>query len=213
MRDLYEYDAGISAALRVAGVDEAGRGPLAGPVVAAAVVLNLKEPIDGVDDSKKLTAKRRGGLYGRITEAALACGVGVSQPEEIDEINILQATFRAMRRAIDSIAGKYDLLLVDGNQCIAGVPRDCQKTIVGGDALSASIAAASIVAKVTRDRMMEGYHLEYPQYEFAKHKGYGTKLHREMIMRHGLCGIHRRSFCKGIAGAAQEELFGGYSRK
>ena len=194
---------------RIAGVDEAGRGPLAGPVVAAVVILNLERPIDGVNDSKKLTAAKRDKLFDAITGAAEAYGVGVAGREEIDEVNILQATFLAMRRALENAGGgRYDLLLVDGNQYIPGIPRERQKTIVGGDALSASVAAASIVAKVTRDRMMDGYHERYPQYDFAKHKGYGTKRHVEMIERHGLCEIHRRSFCKKIA-AVQTELFGG----
>jgi len=213
MNDLYKYDIEQSTRLgqtgpaRIAGVDEAGRGPLAGPVVAAVVILDLYNPIDGVNDSKKLTAAKRDKLFDLITGTAEAYGVGVADQREIDEINILQATFLAMRRAIEVVNGRYDLLLVDGNQYIAGVPREWQKTIVGGDALSASIAAASIVAKVTRDRMMDGYHERYPQYGFAKHKGYGTKRHVEQIERHGLCEIHRKSFCKKIT-AAQTELFG-----
>jgi ribonuclease HII len=213
MNDLYRYDmeeAERSAPrARIAGIDEAGRGPLAGPVVAAAVILDLyNNPIDGVNDSKKLTAAKRDKLFGLITDTAEAYGVGVADREEIDEINILQATVLAMRRALECLDGRYDVLLVDGNQYISGVPRERQKTIVGGDAISASIAAASIVAKVTRDRMMDGYHERYPQYDFAKHKGYGTKRHVEMIERHGLCEIHRKSFCKKIL-AAQTELFGG----
>lgn len=212
MNKLYQYDIDLAARVgfcpaRLSGVDEAGRGPLAGPVVAAAVILNLRDsPIDGVNDSKKLTAAKRDSLFDSITARAEAYGVGVADREEIDEVNIMQATFLAMRRALAGVDGRYDLLLVDGNQYIAGVPRERQKTIVGGDALSASIAAASIIAKVTRDRMMAGYHELYPQYDFAKHKGYGTKHHIEMIKRHGLCEIHRRSFCKKIL-AAQPELF------
>jgi len=205
MNNLYQYDIEQSALpgsvveMRLAGVDEAGRGPLAGPVVAAAVILDLRgSPIDGVNDSKKLTAAKRESLFDVIINTAEAYGVGVAGHEEIDEINILQATFLAMRRALEGIGDRYDILLVDGNQYIAGLPRERQKTIVGGDAKSASIAAASIVAKVTRDRMMDGYHERYPQYDFAKHKGYGTKRHVEMIKRHGLCEIHRKSFCKKI---------------
>jgi ribonuclease HII len=194
--------------MRIAGIDEAGRGPLAGPVVAAVVILDLNRPIDGVNDSKKLTAAKRDKLFDLITDNAKAYGVGIADQGEIDEINILQATFSAMRRALEGIGGQYDLLLVDGNQYIAGVPRERQKTIVGGDALSASVAAASIIAKVTRDRMMDGYHERYPQYDFAKHKGYGTKRHVEQIERYGLCPIHRKSFCKKIT-AVQTELFGG----
>jgi len=213
MNNLYQYDIDLSARIgrdgpvRIAGVDEAGRGPLAGPVVAAVVILDLyNNPIEGVNDSKKLTAAKRGKLFDLIINTAKAYGVGVADQKEIDEINILQATFLAMRRALEGAEGRYDLLLVDGNQYIAGIPRERQKTVVGGDALSASIAAASIVAKVTRDRMMDGFHERYPQYGFAEHKGYGTKRHIERIERHGLCEIHRRSFCGKIA-AAQTSLF------
>ncbi|MCL2182694.1 MAG: ribonuclease HII [Chitinispirillia bacterium] len=206
MNDLYGYDAAMAGngAVRIAGVDEAGRGPLAGPVVAAAVVLNPDGPIDGVNDSKKLTAARRDALYGRIIIGAKAYGVGISPPEEIDAINILQATFLAMKRALAEMEGgggdakPYDLLLIDGNQYVPGIPREIQRVVVGGDAKSASVAAASILAKVTRDRIMEEYHVQYPQYGFDKHKGYGTKYHQEMIIRHGLCAIHRRTFCENI---------------
>jgi ribonuclease HII len=200
MGDLYRHDAAMTqgGSLRLAGVDEAGRGPLAGPVVAAVVVLNLDTPIDGINDSKKLTPARRDALYEKIVSGADGYGVGVSTPEEIDGVNILQATFLAMRRALERLEGRCDLLLVDGNQYIAGLPRQFQRPITGGDAQSASIAAASIVAKVTRDRMMEEYHELYPLYDFAKHKGYGTALHQTMIREHGLCAIHRRSFCGKI---------------
>jgi ribonuclease HII len=215
MNNLYQYDIDLSARIgrdgpvRIAGVDEAGRGPLAGPVVAAVVILDLyNSPIDGVNDSKKLTAAKRDRLFDLIVSNAEAYGVGVADHKEIDEVNILQATFLAMRRALESVDGRYDLLLVDGNQYIAGVPRERQKTITGGDALSASVAAASIIAKVTRDRMMEGCHERYPQYDFAKHKGYGTKLHIERIKQYGLCEIHRKSFCGKIL-AAQTSLFAG----
>jgi len=210
MNNLYQYDIEQSARTgqaRIAGVDEAGRGPLAGPVVAAVVILDLyNRPIDGVNDSKKLTAAKRDKLFDIIIDTAEAYGVGVADPKEIDEINILQATFLAMRRALDGINGRYDLLLVDGNQYINGVPRERQKTIVGGDAKSASIAAASIIAKVTRDRMMDGYDKDYPRYDFAKHKGYGTKRHVEMIRKHGLCEIHRKTFCQKIT-TTQTSLF------
>ena len=205
---LYQYDidiAGkISTTARVAGIDEAGRGPLAGPVAAAAVILDLDNPIDGINDSKKLTAQRRDKLYDAIVSSGCAYGVGISSPQEIDDMNILQATFLAMRRALDALGGgkippaSCGLLLVDGNQYIANIPRDIQKPITGGDAKSASIAAASILAKVTRDRIMEDYHKEYPQYGFAKHKGYGTKYHREMITKYGLSPIHRRTFCGNV---------------
>ncbi|GBU22385.1 hypothetical protein R80B4_02293 [Fibrobacteres bacterium R8-0-B4] len=212
MNSLYQYDierstrSGQAGQIRIAGVDEAGRGPLAGPVVAAAVILNLDAPIDGVNDSKKLTAAKRDKLFDLIIGTADAYGVGVADHEEIDAINILQATFSAMRRALERVDGRYDALKVDGNQYIPGVPRERQETIVGGDAKSASIAAASIIAKVTRDRMMDEYDKQYPQYGFANHKGYGTKRHIEMIKRHGLCPIHRKSFCNKIT-AVQTELF------
>ena len=203
---LYGHDIAVAreGSARVAGIDEAGRGPLAGPVAAAAVILDLDNPIDGVDDSKKLTAARRDELYDAIVSSGCAYGVGLSTAREIDDMNILQATFLAMRRALAALCGgkiplaSRGLLLVDGNQYIAGVPRGIQKPIVGGDAKSASIAAASILAKVTRDRVMEDYHREYPQYGFAKHKGYGTKYHREMIAQYGLSPIHRRTFCGNV---------------
>ncbi|MDR3012177.1 MAG: ribonuclease HII [Chitinispirillales bacterium] len=200
MNDLYQHDMILAAqgAVRIAGVDEAGRGPLAGPVVAAAVVLNLSEPIDGINDSKKISEKRREALYEQIIQKAQKYATGISSPKEIDEINILQATFLAMKRAIEAINGFYDFLLIDGNQYVAGLSKDNQRSLTGGDAKSASIAAASIVAKVTRDRMMGEYHNQYPQYDFGKHKGYGTKKHREMITQHGLCEIHRKTFLKSF---------------
>ncbi|MDR2578726.1 MAG: ribonuclease HII [Chitinispirillales bacterium] len=182
------------APLTIAGVDEAGRGPLAGPVVAAAVILDLAAPIDGINDSKKLTPARRDALYAQITSNAVAYAVGMAAPEEIDRVNILQATFLAMARAIEKLNARYGLLLIDGNQYIPTIPRGVQQTITSGDSKSASVAAASIIAKVTRDRIMAEYHEKYPLYNFAKHKGYGTKLHREMIALHGACDIHRRSF-------------------
>ncbi|MDR2693341.1 MAG: ribonuclease HII [Chitinispirillales bacterium] len=210
MSELYRYDMEEAARwgrrAKIAGIDEAGRGPLAGPVVAAAVILDLNCPIDGVNDSKKLTAAKRDRLFELITGTAKAYGVGVADQREIDGVNILQATFLAMRRALEGVGGQYDLLLVDGNRHIAGISRERQRTIVGGDALSASIAAASIIAKVTRDRMMDGYHERYPRYDFAKHKGYGTKRHIEMIKMHGLCEIHRKSFCERIVNS-QTSLF------
>jgi ribonuclease HII len=202
MNNLYQHDIYIAkhGAIRIAGVDEAGRGPLAGPVVAAAVILDMDTPIDKINDSKKITEKRRSILYKQIT-ASQKYGLGIADPKEIDEINILQATFLAMKRAIQNLkdaGGTYDLLLIDGNQYIPDLPRNRQQTITSGDATSASIAAASIVAKVARDKMMEEYHEKYPEYDFAKHKGYGTKHHREMIAKHGLCDIHRETFCRGI---------------
>ncbi len=182
----------------VCGVDEAGRGPLAGPVCAAAVILPDGLVIEGLDDSKKLTEKKRDMLYDIICEEAIAYGIAFASVEEIEEMNILQATFLAMKRAVESLNVKPDLALVDGNQKPS---LDIQaRTLVKGDAKSPSIAAASILAKVTRDRLMTEIAEEYPQYEFPKHKGYGTKLHYEKIMEHGISPVHRRSFLKKITG-------------
>ncbi len=182
----------------VCGVDEAGRGPLAGPVCAAAVILPDGLVIEGLDDSKKLTEKKRDALYDVICEEAISYGVAFASVEEIEELNILQATFLAMKRAVESLNVKADLALVDGNQ---KPPLDIQaRTLVKGDAKSPSIAAASILAKVTRDRLMVEIAEQYPQYEFPKHKGYGTKLHYEKIMEHGISPVHRRSFLKKITG-------------
>lgn len=178
----------------VCGVDEAGRGPLAGPVCAAAVILPRGLDIPGLNDSKKLTAKRREALYDIITEQALAYGIAFASEQEIDEINILQATFLAMRRAVEQLGVQPELALVDGNRDPGlGIPT---RTIVKGDGLSASIAAASILAKVTRDRWMEVLDAKYPQYGFAVHKGYGTKRHYEALREYGPCGIHRQTFLK-----------------
>jgi ribonuclease HII len=184
-------------------VDEAGRGPLAGPVVAAAVVLDLDKQINGINDSKKLTEKKREELYGPITSGAIAWAVGMASPEEIDRINILKASLLAMQRALDGLdttwgARRWSLALIDGNVPVPGLPAMQQQTVVGGDARSASVAAASILAKVTRDRIMRAYHEQYPDYGFAVHKGYGTSLHRERLLQFGLCGIHRKSFCGAI---------------
>jgi ribonuclease HII len=180
----------------VAGIDEAGRGPLAGPVVAAAVIFPRGCLIDGVDDSKKLTHSRREELLGTIRERAIAIGVGVVDHLEIDRINILQATFSAMHIAIANLSVVPDHLLVDGNRFSAnGLPFS---TIIDGDALCHAIAAASIVAKVTRDRIMVEQDRLFPGYGFVRHKGYGTPEHRAAIARLGLCPIHRRSFCTHI---------------
>lgn len=183
----------------VCGVDEAGRGPLAGPVYAAAVVLPENCVIEGLDDSKKLTEKKREALFPVIQEKAIAYGIGFSTAEEIDEINILNATFLAMKRAVEQLNLSPDLLLVDGNlKPKTGI---CQEEpIVKGDAKSLSIAAASVLAKVSRDRYMVNIAKEYPQYMFEKHKGYGTKLHYEKINEYGICPIHRRTFLKKILG-------------
>lgn len=182
----------------VCGVDEAGRGPLAGPVCAAAVILPDGLVIEGLDDSKKLTEKKRDALYDIICEEAISYGIAFASVEEIEEMNILQATFLAMKRAVESLDVKPDLALVDGNQ----KPNlEIQaRTLVKGDAKSPSIAAASILAKVTRDRLMTEIAEQYPEYEFPKHKGYGTKLHYEKIMEHGISPVHRRSFLKKITG-------------
>ncbi len=177
----------------IAGVDEVGRGPLAGPVCAAALILPKGLMIDGVDDSKKLSEKKREKLYDEIIEKALSYCVVFVEPEKIDEINIRQATHLAMQRAVDGLNLRPDFLLVDGNDKISFDGVDCEY-IIKGDLKFECIAAASIVAKVTRDRYMTEMDKEYPQYGFAKHKGYGTKLHMEAIREFGLTPLHRRSF-------------------
>lgn len=182
----------------ICGIDEAGRGPLAGPVCAAAVILPPHIEIPGLDDSKKLSDKRRRELFPVIKEKALAYGIGFADHKEIDEFNILQATFLAMERAVSQLPIKPELLLVDGNQFHDfGIPGD---TVVQGDSRSASIAAASILAKVSRDDYMLQMAEEYPQYAFEIHKGYGTKAHYAAISAHGHCPIHRLSFLKKFYG-------------
>ena len=182
----------------ICGIDEAGRGPLAGPVYAAAVILPPDCVIDGLNDSKKLTEKKRERLFDEIKEKALAYGIASADEKEIDEINILNATFLAMKRAVDSLSVKPDLALIDGNQKPhTGIE---EVTVVKGDAKSMSIAAASVLAKVSRDRFMLETAKKYPQYEFERHKGYGTKLHYEKISQYGVCEIHRRTFLKKILG-------------
>lgn len=182
----------------ICGVDEAGRGPLAGPVCAAAVILPLRADIPGLDDSKKLSDKRRRDLFPIIKEVALAYGIVLVDQDKIDEINILQATFLAMRQAVEQLEQKPDFVLIDGNrETNVGVP---VKTIVHGDSLSANIAAASILAKVTRDDYMVEMAKKYPAYGFEIHKGYGTKAHCQAILEHGPCEIHRRSFLKKLYG-------------
>ena len=176
------------------GVDEAGRGPLAGPVCAAAVILPENAELPGLNDSKKITDKKRRELYDIITAQALSWSVALVDERTIDEINILQATFQAMEQAVAGLAMEPDLVLVDGNR---EPPLSMQtECIVGGDGKSACIAAASILAKVTRDRLMEQLDAEYPQYGFAVHKGYGTKRHYEALRTYGPCPIHRQSFLK-----------------
>ena len=182
----------------ICGVDEAGRGPLAGPVCAAAVILPRGLLIPGLNDSKKLTDKKRRELMPIIKEQAIAYGIGLASEREIDEINILQATYLAMERAIAQLNGKADFALIDGNRA-----KDFGmnvKTVVKGDSLSASIAAASVLAKVTRDDLMLELAKEYPQYGFEIHKGYGTKAHYDALRQYGHCKIHRLSFLKKFYG-------------
>ena len=194
----YEREAFAEGFAVVCGVDEVGRGPLAGPVCAAAVILPRETVIDGLNDSKKLPDKKRRELYDIITERAVAYGIAFASEQEIDEVNILQATFLAMERAMEKLSVRPQLALIDGNRAKDfGLP---VRTIVSGDALSASIAAASILAKVTRDRLMEELDGEYPLYGFAVHKGYGTKRHYEALRAFGPCPIHRRTFLKKFYG-------------
>lgn len=182
----------------ICGVDEAGRGPLAGPVCAAAVILPPNADIPGLNDSKKLSDKKRRELYPIIKEQAVAYGIAFVDHEKIDEINILQATYLAMEQAIAQLSVKPDLALIDGNRAADfGVPT---QTIVHGDSLSASIAAASVLAKVSRDDYMLNMAEEYPQYGFEIHKGYGTKAHYAALTEHGTCPIHRMSFLKKFYG-------------
>lgn len=194
--ELYAYEAALRAqgVSVICGIDEAGRGPLAGPVCAAACILPAGLELPGLNDSKKLTEKRREALYTQIIAQAVAWAVCLVDEKTIDEINILQATFRAMRGAVEQLSVRPDLCLVDGNRDPGlGLPT---KTVVGGDAACASIAAASILAKVTRDRLMVQLDAQYPGYGFAAHKGYGTKAHYAAVAALGLCPIHRRSFFK-----------------
>ncbi len=179
----------------IAGLDEAGRGPLAGPVVSGAVVLPESFQDPEITDSKKLTPKKRDILFDRIHECAISVGVGIIEPDEIDRINILRAALLSMAHAVDNLSSSPDYLLIDGPYKIPSkLP---QMAIKKGDSLSISISAASVIAKVTRDRLMGKYHEQYPQYNFIKHKGYPTKAHKEAIQEHGPCPIHRRSF-KGV---------------
>lgn len=183
---------------KIAGIDEVGRGPLAGPVVAAAVRFAPHFYLAGVTDSKKLTANKREVFYDEIFSRARGIGIGIVDQTEIDRINIRQATFAAMRKAIDTLEKNVDYLLIDGEALpAASFP---QTGIVKGDLLSFTIAAASIVAKVTRDRMMREWHSEFPQYGFDRHKGYGTRLHIEKIREFGPCRLHRQTFLKKILG-------------
>ncbi len=193
---LYAFDAQLRAAHgRLCGVDEAGRGPLCGPVCCAAVILDPKDPIPGVTDSKKLSAQRREALYQEIVRRALAYCVEFVSPQEIDEKNILWATMAGMTRAVTGLAASPDYVLVDGNRCPPDLPVPAQ-AVIKGDANSASIAAASILAKVSRDHYMLELDAQYPQYELAKHKGYPTARHYELIAQYGIQPFYRRSFLK-----------------
>lgn len=180
----------------IAGLDEAGRGPLAGPVVAAAVILPKDEMIFGINDSKKISEKKRDELFNKIQETALAIGVGIVDNKTIDEINIFNATKLAMKQAVNSLKMKPDFLLIDALQ-IADINIK-QQSIIKGDSKSISIAAASIIAKVTRDNLVKNYDKEYSGYNFSKHKGYGTKEHYEAIEKYGITPLHRKSFLKNI---------------
>ncbi len=195
LETMKEYERLYADDACICGIDEAGRGPLAGPVVAAAVVLPKECGILGLNDSKKLSPARREALYKEIREKAVSFGVGVVSPGVIDEINILQATYEAMRQAVSALTVSPDRFLNDA-VVIPGIEAERQVSIVKGDAKSVSIAAASILAKVERDHMMEVYDGLYPQYGFARHKGYGTKAHMEAIRAFGMCPIHRRTFLK-----------------
>ena len=196
--DLFEFESKAShqGFKNIAGIDEAGRGPLAGPVVAAAVIFPSKVNIPDLNDSKKLSANKREELFPKIQEISVAFGLAVVDQKVIDKINILQAARLAMKQAVETLKITPGLLLIDGNQKIDSTLN--QWAIVKGDSRSLSIAAASVLAKVTRDRIMDGYHKLYPQYEFNRHKGYGTRLHRNLIQEHGPCPIHRRTF-KGVS--------------
>ena len=198
--NMWEIEDGLYSQeiVRICGVDEAGRGPLAGPVCAAAVILPAHLEIPGLNDSKKLTDKKRRELFPIIKEQAIAYGIGLASHEEIDQINILQATFLAMQRAIDQLEGKAEFALIDGNrEKDFGLP---VMTVVKGDSRSANIAAASILAKVTRDDILEEQAKLYPQYGFEIHKGYGTKAHYEALRTYGPSPIHRMTFLKKFYG-------------
>ena len=191
---LYENEAFSEGFETVCGVDEAGRGPLAGPVCAAAVILPKGLVIDGLNDSKKLTDKKRRELYDVITQSAVSYGIAMASEQEIDEINILQATFLAMQRAMDELQVRPDLALIDGNlQKDFGLP---VKTVVKGDSLSANIAAASVLAKVTRDDLMIRQAEQFPEYGFEIHKGYGTRAHYAALEQYGPSPIHRMTFLR-----------------
>jgi len=196
--DFWEIERGVRSEGYgvICGVDEAGRGPLAGPVYAAAVILPFEIEIPGLNDSKKLTEKKREELFDIIIKQVVAYSIASADQKEIDKFNILNATYLAMNRAIEALAIKPSISLIDGNRS-TGIAHE-NRCITGGDGLSASIAAASILAKVSRDRFMLKASEQYPQYAFEKHKGYGTKLHYQRINEHGLCDLHRVTFTKGL---------------
>lgn len=196
---LFEYDENIrnNDSIILCGVDEAGRGPLAGDVYAAAVVFESGTVIEGINDSKKLSEKKRELLYDEIIAKAKAYCIATASVEEIDELNILNATYLAMKRAVEGLGLTPDLSLIDGNRLPPELPCKAE-TIVKGDGTSASIAAASILAKVARDRYMKTLAEKYPQYQFEKHKGYGTKLHTELILANGPSEVHRKTFLRKL---------------
>ena len=194
--ELYEFDKNIRNGRVICGVDEAGRGPLAGDVYAAAVIFDEDTVIDGINDSKKLSEKKREVLFDEITEKAKAYCIATASIEEIEQLNILNAAMLAMKRAVEGLKIKPQLALIDGNKSPdIDIPTE---TVIKGDAKSQSIAAASILAKVARDRYMKELNKKYPQYQFSKHKGYGTKLHYEMIGKYGISPVHRPSFLKKV---------------
>ena len=205
LEGMKEYERKYASCGFICGIDEAGRGPLAGPVVAAACILPTACEILYLNDSKKLTEKRREELFVEIQEKAVSFGVGIVSPAVIDEINILQATYEAMRQAVEKLSVRPDVFLNDA-VVIPGIDESRQVKIIKGDAKSVSIAAASILAKVTRDHMMEEYDRLYPEDGFAKHKGYGTKAHLDAVREHGMCPIHRRSFLKKFMEREAKEL-------
>lgn len=194
----FEHEAMNNGYKIVCGIDEAGRGPLCGPVCAAAVIMPVDFEIPGINDSKKLSEKKREALFDVIVENALAYSIQMVSAKEIDELNILQATFKAMRTCVENLSIKPDIALIDGNR--APGLSIAEQTVVKGDAKSVSIAAASILAKVSRDRYMLELDKKYPEYEFARHKGYGTKLHYEKIEEYGICDEHRLTFLKKGSG-------------
>ncbi len=202
----YELEARKAGIKLIAGIDEAGRGPLAGPVVAAAVILDIDANIEGINDSKLLSSKQREKLFSKIHQNALSIGLSIVEPETIDRINILQATRLAMTKAVTNLALKPGLLLIDGPITLDLNIR--QIPIIKGDKLSVSISAASIIAKVTRDDIMKSFHKMYPEYGFYKNKGYGTKEHITALKKHGSCQIHRKSFA-GIGEYYGENFVGG----